>query len=246
MAALAKTNAGYFRGMYANGLSATSETTRVAREYGVEWGMGVCPDDWSLSDAELVSRIKHIARNAADICLYIEGVNEPNFAGAGRRTATDWPQRTVAKQKVIWQTVKGDSRLAHVKVVGPSLHAVVGTEAQYKLLGDAGVARYMEYAAMHRYPGGHYPDQGLDQRLAWVKRYWGGKPTWITETGYNNALADSGGQNPVPEDVSAVYAPSTVLEAVDRGCKVIWYELLDDPDAGAKDNPEATVGCSPP
>ncbi len=36
----------------------------------------------------------------------------------------------------------------------------------YKLLGDAGIARYMEYAAMHRYPGGHYPDQGLDQRLA--------------------------------------------------------------------------------
>jgi hypothetical protein len=43
-------------------------------------------------------------------------------------------------------------------------------------------------------------------------------------------LGSVGDHLPVPDDVSAVYAPSALLEAADRECNVIWYELLDDPD----------------
>jgi hypothetical protein len=68
-----------------------------------------------------------------------------------------------------------------------------------------------------------------------VGQYWDGKPTWITETGYTNALGSTGNHLSVPEDVSAVYAPSALLEAADRECNVIWYELLDDPDPGLDD-----------
>ncbi len=234
MAALASIGASYFRGMYAHELTATRTTTTLARDHGIKWGMLVCPDVF-YSDQELVRRIQHLAQNAADVCVYIEGVNEPNSGPEGGSPPADWPKRTVAKQKVIWQTVKGNPRLAHVKVIGPSLHAVAGTEAHYRALRDAGIVRYMDYAGMHRYPGGRYPNYLLDQRLAWVDRYWGGKPVWITETGYTNALHRSTGHTPVPEDVSAVYAPSALLEAVDRACKVSWYELLDDPDPWAQD-----------
>ncbi len=240
--ALALTGASYFRGMYAHQLPATTATTGLARDHGLAWGMTVCPD-LSFSDAQLVSRIRHIARNAADVCHYVEGVNEPNHVRGGGSPPADWVKRTVAKQKVIWQTVRSEPSLAHVKVVGPALHAVEGTESQYRALRDAGVVRYMEYAGLHRYHGGRYPDHLLDQRLAWVKKYWGGKPVWITETGYTNALARDAGHNPVPEDVSAAYAPSALLEAVDRSCQVTWYELLDDPDGLVmKDEIESNFG----
>jgi hypothetical protein len=242
MEALAKTGASYFRGAYVPSNAGTAAATSLARQHGIKWGMLVYPEDWSLSNEELIATIRHIGNNAADVCKFIEGVNEPNHERGGGPPPSDWVERTVAKQKVIWRAVKSDPRLAHVKVVGPSLHAVAATEADYKALGDAGIARFMDYAGMHRYPGGRYPDQLLDERLLWTDRHWASKPTWITETGYTNALASTRGHRPVPEGVSALYGPSAVLEAADRGCNVVWYELLDDPDAGSKDAIESNFG----
>jgi hypothetical protein len=242
MDALAKTGASYFRGLYSDGITSTKTTTASARAHGIQWGMTVCPEDWSLTDPGLISRINHIADNAADVCLYIEGVNEPNHERDGSKAPSDWIQRTIQKQRIIWNTVKSNPKLSHVKVVGPSLHAVVATEADYAALAQAGLPKYMDFAALHRYPNGRYPDWLLDEKLAWVAKYWGGKRTWITETGYTNGIAATGGQNPVPEDISARYAPSALLEAVDRDCKVTWYELLDDPDYGAKNVMESNFG----
>jgi hypothetical protein len=129
-----------------------------------------------------------------------------------------------------------------VKVLGPSLQAVKATENDYRILGDLGLAQYMDYHAIHRYPGGHYPNVLLDTNVTWANRHLSGRPVWITETGYTNCLAYTSGHKPVPEDVAAVYAPSALLEAVDRGCKVSWYELLDDVDPGAKDAIESNFG----
>ncbi len=241
MAALAQTGASYFRGMYAHQISATAEATRAARSHGLKWGMTVCPD-LSFSDAELVARLKHIAANASDRCLFIEGINEPNHNRGTGTVPSDWARRTVAKQRMIWQTVKGDPRLSHVKVLGPKLQAVVGTSSHYQALGAAGIAKYMDFAALACYPGGKYPYHLLNERLDWIKRYWGGKPAWITETGYTNALAATRGHAVVPEDVSAAYAPSLLLEAVDHGCRLSVFELLDSPDPGAKDDTEDHFG----
>ena len=105
MAALAQTGASYFRGRYDHEISATSATTGAARSQNIKWGMTVCPN-LTFSDARLVARIKHIAANAADRCLYIEGINEPNSNGAGG-SPPDWARRTVAKQRIIWQTGQG-------------------------------------------------------------------------------------------------------------------------------------------
>jgi hypothetical protein len=147
----------------------------------------------------------------------------------------------VKRQKAIYQAVKGDKRLKNVIVVGPSLNAAKATEAQYKELRDLGLPQWMDYSGVHSYPNGHYPDNGLGQRLRWAAKYWK-KPVWVTETGYTNALHRPKGHNPVPNDVSAVYAPSALLEAVDRGCKSTWYELLDDPDSLAKTQIESNFG----
>ncbi len=241
MAALSQTGASYFRGRYEHGTPAAAQTVSAARSRNIKWGMTVSPD-LNFSDSALVARIKHIAANAADRCLYIEGVNEPNYNRDTGTVPTNWAARTVTKQRIIWQTVKGDSRLSHVKVLGPKLQAVVGTESHYQALGAAGIAQYMEIAALPGYPSGLYPYPLLNQRIAWVRQYWGGKPTWISETGYTNALAATVGQGPVPEDVSATYAPSLLLEALDRGCRgVAVFELLDSPNA-AKDDVQDNFG----
>jgi hypothetical protein len=209
--------------------------------HGIKWGMTVCPD-LTFSDVELIARIRHIAANAADRCIFIEGINEPNYVRATGQVPYDWARRAVAKQRIIWNTVKGDGRLAHVKVLGPKLQATVGTEAHYRALGAAGIANYMDIAALACYPGGMYPYDFLDQRIGWIRKYWGGKSAWITETGYTNALASTNAHAVVPEDVSAAYAPSILLEAVKRGARVSMFELLDDPDPGAKDDTEDNFG----
>lgn len=232
MDALAKTGASYFRGRYDHELSATAQATSAARSHNIKWGMTVCPDP-DFPDSVLVARIKHIASNAADRCHYVEGINEPNHNRSGP-VPTDWPRRTVDKQRVIWQTIKGNSRLSHVKVLGPKLNAVVGTESQYKALGEAGIAQYMDIAALPGYPSGLYPYPKVAERLSWVKKYWGGKPGWITETGYTNALGATGSTS-VPEDIAAVYAPSLLLEALELGCRVVVYELLDGPNPANDD-----------
>lgn len=239
MAALAQTGLSYFRGRYEHGTLATAQATSAARSHNIMWGMTVCPD-LSFSDALLTARIKHIATNAADRCLYIEGINEPNYVRSTGKVPTDWARNTVAKQKVIWQTVKGDSRLSRVNVLGPKLQALVGTESQYRELGAAGIAQYMDIAALPCYPGGLYPYPLLKQRLGWIRQYWGGKPPWITETGYTNALAATG-KPIVPEDVAGSYAPSLLLEALDQGCRVAIFELLDSPNP-AKDDVQANYG----
>jgi len=243
MAALAQqVRASYFRGRYDHEIVATAQVTSAARTQGIKWGMTVCPS-LSFSDSVLVDRIKHIAANAADRCLFIEGINEPNYNRATGTVPSDWVPRTVAKQRLIWQTVKGDSRLSHVKVLGPKLQARVGTESHYQALGSAGIAQYMDFAALACYPGGFYPYHMLDERLGWIRQYWDDKPPWITETGYTNALAFPGtGHGPVSEAVAAIYAPSLLLEAVDHGCRVSVFELLDSLDAGAKDDQEANFG----
>jgi len=243
MERLAGMNASSFRGLYSQQLPSVRLATTEARRLGIGWLATVAPEDWSQSEAELLNRLGHLRDNAADVVIGIEGVNEPNHERSGGSPPADWPERTVAIQKIIWDFVQATPTLSHVKVVGPSLHASVSTVHEDHLrLGRLGVQDYMDYAGLHRYFGGRYPDYLIDERLGWIKEAFGDKPTWVTETGYTNAMANPGGHRPAPEDVSAAYAPICLLEWAIRGCRSTRYELLDDPDAGEKDDQQANFG----
>jgi len=243
MERLAGMNASSFRGLYAHNLPSVGLATTQARKLGIGWLATVAPEDWSQSKAELLTRLKHLRDNAADVIIGIEGVNEPNHERSGGPPPADWPQRAVAIQKIIWDFVQATPSLAHVKVVGPSLHASVSTVHEDHLrLGRLGVQKYMDYAGLHRYFGGRYPDYLIDERLRWIKEAFGDKRTWVTETGYTNAMANPSGHRPAPEDVSAAYGPICLLEFAIRGCRSTRYELLDDPDAGVKDDQQANFG----
>ena len=231
----------FMRGAYKPGFSPTYETVQAVRANGLKWQM-VLVTDLRQSDADIVGRVNDIANKAADICIAVEGINEPNHNRSGGGVPSNWRELTLQKQKVLWQAVQNRPELrGRISVLGPSLQMQEATESDFKWFADRGLNNYMTHAGTHCYPAGGYIDRNFDSMTVAMRRHWR-KPVWITETGYTNALANGGGQRPVPESVAAVYAPSAVLEAIDRNWKVNWFEVLDDPDSGAKDNVEANYG----
>jgi hypothetical protein len=240
MSSLDSIGISYLRGCWAKGLAATYNTAGLARKYGMQWGMIVI-DDVKMSDATITATVADIAAKGADLCVYVEGVNEPNGPRNLGYIPSDWKQRTLQQQKVLYQAVKSHANLSHVAILGPSLQIKRATDSDWKWFRDNGLMNYMTHSGTHYYPGGFYPDHGMDSTLSGMKKYWP-KPVWVTETGYTNALATKEGHHPVPEAVAAVYAPLSLLEAVDRGYQVAYFETLDDPDAGSKDQIEANFG----
>jgi hypothetical protein len=232
----------YFRGMYDHRLPATLKAVQLCRALGLKWHMLLVPEDWSLSQTELRSRLDHIRDNAADVCIAVEGINEPNHNRDGTRVRSDWAQATVAYQQTIAERVRSSSKLAHVAIVGPSVQLTIADPyTTYSSLARAGISPYQTAAGTHSYPGGYPPQHRLDQRLDWIRRAYGPVRTVVTETGYHDALAAVTSHRPAPPEVAAAYGPRAVLEAAARGCRTTRYELLDDPNP-AKNQAEANFG----
>jgi Glycosyl hydrolase catalytic core len=231
----------YFRSMYPHQMASNDTAIAEARRLGLKWLATVAPEDWSLSDAEITTRLAHIKNNAADVVFAIEGVNEPNQARSGGTLEADWADRTVHVQQLIWNYVQAN--MPQIDVIGPSLHATVSTvHEDHVTLGNKGIQNYYDYAGLHRYSGGRYPNYLSDERIGWIRQEWSAtKPIWVTETGYTNCVNNTTQHKPVPESVSAAYGPLSVLEWFVRGCKSTRYEGLDDPNPG-KDVVESNFG----
>ena len=227
----------YIRGRYSPGLRNNDDLIRQCRALGLKWVMTLIPEDWSMSLTELRRSLAHLRDNAADLCIAIEGMNEPNHNRNGTPVRSDWAKLTVEYQKTIWDFVKATPSLSKVQVISASLQ--MGGDNPYTdfvKLRDAGIAKYIHFAGMHSYPGGLKPDSNLDKRLGYVRSAWGQVPTWVSETGYQNAInAPMAGPRPVPHEVSATYGPRAVLDYFTKGCRSARYELLGDPDSTLRD-----------
>src|SRR5215217_3176121 len=236
----------YIRGKFsmATNLRANTDTLiNQCRTLGLKWVMTVIPEDWSMSLPTLKAVLADIRDRAADVCIALEGMNEPDHNKDGTRVRTDWAAATVAYQKVLWDFVQATPSMSHVSVLSPSLQ--MGGDnplADFESLTAAGINGLMDYAGMHSYPAGFKPDNKVDVRIGYVNSTWNGIPTWVSETGYNNAMAaPMAGPRPVPFDVAATYGPRSLLEYFSRGCKSARYELLSEPDATNADC-EASYG----
>ena len=232
----------WIRGRYSPGLSNNDDLIAQCRALGLKWVMTLIPEDWSMSQTELRRSLAHVRDHAADLCIAIEGMNEPNHNRDGSRVRSDWAAVSVAYQKTIWDFVKSTPSMRNVSVISPSLQMGGDPYADFVALRDAGVANYIDYAGMHSYPAGLKPDSKVDTRLEYVRKTWGAVPTWVSETGYQNAMnAPLSGPRPVPTDVAATYGPRSVLDYFTRGCKSARYELLGEPDP-RNSEPEASYG----
>lgn len=153
-------------------------------------------------------------RAHAELFASAGGVNEPNATGAG------WAGRTLARQRWLFAELADT-----LPVCGPALKDnVADVIADFALLAAAGVADAAHYADFHRYPRGIRPTNGLAERQAAAVAAFGGKPTYLTEIGYNTSASSTG----IAEDVAAVYAPRAYLDAFSAGIeRVFTFELLD-------------------
>ena len=226
--------AAYVRGRYIPRSTQTTQIVARCRALGLRWLMSVIPEDWSLSRDELRAVLAHIRDNAADVCLGIEGMNEPNHNRNGTPVRPDWPQLTVGYQRVIKTFLDSTPSLSRAVSVGPSLQMGADDPTpDFSALRDAGLVPYLDYAGLHTYPSGWGPVRYVDLRLGWIRDAWGDVPTWVTETGYNTATGAplaADGPKPVPQDVAATYGPRSVIEFATRGCKAARFQLLDRPN----------------
>jgi hypothetical protein len=238
---LADLGAFYIRGRYQPGTAQTTSMIRRCRALRIKWLMSIIPENWSMSEEELRAVLVHIRDNAADLCIGVEGMNQPNDP-----PIANWPQRTVGYQRVIKTFLDSTPALSRAVSVGPSLHnGTADTRADFLALRDAGLAQYIDFAGLHSYPSGGGPATYVDERLRLVREAWGNVPTWVTETGYNTALGfplnGDEGPKPVPQDVAAIYGPRSVLEWARRGCKAARFQLLDEVNP-ANDVPNENYG----
>ena len=260
MAKLAALEIRYFRGAYDPRNPGSRAAVVAARKHGVRWLMLVVPEGQlgpTDQDVETTAAIvRDIAANAADVCLGIEGLNEPNH----NRNSTvpvpaDWAVTAAAHQKAIWTTAKADPRLARKPVLGPSLHAIAamqsyvradppGGRSHYLQLRAAGVAAHQDWQGLHAYSGGQPPGRTLGDQEQQIRTAHGtgSYPIWVTETCYHNAVATTAGHRPSSEAAAAVYGPQALLAFAKRGMRTVRYELLDDVDADAKDAHESNFG----
>lgn len=176
---------------------------------------------------------------AGGLFAALEGCNEPNNDGVA---ADIWVPQTRRLSRAIWEESRKRPQTARIPVVGPALARPIGAgastiEADYASLGN--MSPYTDFGNIHVYPNGNSPSDLLDQFIAGARQsYPDGERLHTTEGGYFNALNYTGGANPIPEDVSAKYAPRHVLEQVIRGNRRFFgYEFLDDPDPSNSDRP---------
>lgn len=181
------------------------------------------PEDGTTGLEELVSTLRDNVRGAVDA---VEGPNEFDTQGG-----PDWAAQLSDYQRQLYGAIKGDSSLASLPVVGPSIVQHPNQEA----LGN--ISGALDYGNFHPYPDGQAPESGLSSELAHTAANSGSKPVMATETGYHTALNWNGDHRPVSEEAMATYMPRLFLEYFSQGVtRTFSYELLDEfPDPGKAD-----------
>jgi hypothetical protein len=178
---------------------------------------------------------EQVISRMADHLDALAGDNEPN----GKGHPPDWVAQTVDLQQWIWN-VGQDLGL---KVCSPSLKQAAPTlEDDYAALSAEDFGDLCDVIAIHNYPRGHSPSEGIDEFSSLASGALGGeKPVYCTEGGYFTAPDYAGGAMPMSEEAQAMYAPRQLLEYVRRGMRFWQYELMDDPDPTGTDR-EAFFG----
>ena len=222
------------RGMFTHDSRGDATAARL-RANDMGWVMMVYPTEHGMTTAKLVARIRYIGDHAADLCRAIEGPNEWNNSRSGGTPMT--AAETVAVQKTIYQTVRADPRLDHVKVLGPSAHVLVldrHNGSDYLDLVRAGIAPYQDGQAVHSYPIAKEVTNKLAGRLDYVYAAFGDNyPVQVTETGWT-----TGGTTGTPQNTeadAASYAAQAVLVMAGLKIPTMRYETLDDSPLGGRD-----------
>ena len=157
----------------------------------------------------------------------IEGNNEPNL-----QLGADWAAKTRQWMADLKAALSASSK-AWVRAL-PLLAPALGKREGYETLGPIPQA---DYGNIHIYQGGDLADFRLDQGIKDEEACTGNKPVITTETGYHNAMNNTGTHIPTSEKAAGIYVPEIPLEHLLRGksAGAYLYELVDNPA-----NPDGT------
>jgi len=169
----------------------------------------------SYSSATHIDRLLQYARPAVES---FEGLNEHDLSG---RSA--WATEVRTFQQAIWSKLKGNSSTAGLPIFGPSL----GNPGNASSMGD--LSGYLEYGALHPYPGGLRPLEAIATHVTYGTRVSGSRPMVVTESGYHTATLWGGEHPPVSEAAMGRYVPRLFLDYFNAGfAKSYLYELVDE------------------
>jgi hypothetical protein len=176
--------------------------------------------------------VQTVESKFSDATAGLESVNEPDMLGLA-----DWVTLTRDHQASLHARVRASATLSRVPVLAPA----VVKPANRGPLGD--LSGSADAGNLHPYPGGRPPGENLTTTLAQAAVNAPGKPAWITETGYHNALATAKGHKPTSERAAARYTPALFLESFRHGVpRTFIYELLDERPEGTLSDPEQAFG----
>jgi hypothetical protein len=196
--------------------------------------------------------IQDIAKNAADVTIGIEGLNEPNHNRNGAPVVTDWATNAeygaVPHQKAIWEEYEKATTLSHVWVVSPSLQDTnldksyteanpAGGKKHLEQMVNAGIKDYCHMAGQHSYPGkGNPPLYKYADRIGKIDTAFGsGFPVWLTEWGYATAPANTASGHAVAtEEAAALYGPRAIVELFGNFSGAPARDLLPNGEHGLR------------
>jgi len=182
-------------------------------------GSAGAPKGGSASLTPVATEIARIDANGLAPALdAIEGPNEWDSRGGAT-----WATQVRNYQIQLYHSVKSDSQLQAIPVIGPSVANIDDASE----LGD--LSGSLDYGNIHPYPRGDQPLSRLQTQQAGEHPVSGSKPVMATEAGYQTAVNGSGLQPPVSPATQAVYLswlyPAFASAHVAR---TYVYELLDD------------------
>lgn len=164
-----------------------------------------------------VNHFTRLMQYAAPVVESFEGLNEHDLS---KRAA--WATEARTFQQALYAKLKSDSRTATLPVFGPSM----GKPANAALVGS--LSAYMNYGAIHPYPGGKEPSAALSYHQTNVLPLSGSKKLVATESGYHTAMSWTSDHPPVSEAAMARYVPRLFLEYFQAGIPRSWlYEFID-------------------
>lgn len=229
--AISDLGVGYFRDVYIGG-GDTQQNRMIPRlvAAGVKYYAGMF--GFSMTETDMAALVEDCLARYPDPAMFeaITGLNEPDDPGV------DWQQHSIDLQRALWTTLRSHADFGNVPIMAPAMKLVALTDIP-------GVAPYFDLAPIHHYPvaGKAFINtaaqgQSLDYKIDAYAATFPGKGISVDEYGTvtSNSVFPSASSSSVPEEVTVVYHPRAVCEAVRRDIRVCMYELLDQADKSAE------------
>lgn len=216
--------------IYKGNVAQRDAMVRLAKATGARFTCNLGQPGQAATPAQMVAWLETFG---PDVVAIVEGNNEPNL-----QLGADWVALTRKWMADLAAALKASTQ-AWVRAL-PLLAPALGQRRGYEELGPLPMCGL---GNLHVYQGGGQADFRLEESLQDEQAVTGSKAVIVTETGYHNAMANTGTHISTSEKAAGVYVPKVILENALRDVLGAYlYELTDNPANPAGTDQEAHFG----